>query len=274
MTLTKLTIEQRRQIPALYAVGHNTVSIGKMFNADRKVISSWLRKAGVEGRKHSHPLRMRCSVDHTAFDVLTPEACYWIGLMFTDGTMSHRPRRSPYLSLGLTESDKDQVYGLAAFLKSTYKVSRKEPIIGGEGIWNSAAYYHTTFISQHLHDRLKELGYARLDSDPVLELRRSRDFWRGVIDGDGFVCITNGTAKTGVTKGRRLVDAFLEYARSIYPDCRATSYPIRTVFRTQLAGKCAEPVIADMYYPGAVAIRRKAEKAAEIIRWSASRVVA
>ena len=236
-----------------------------MFDAQPTTISSWLRKAGIHGRKRSHPLRMRCSVDHTAFDVLTPEACYWVGLMFTDGTMSTGPRRSPHLSLGLTESDKDQVYGLAAFVKSTYIVSRKEPIIGGNGIWNSAAYYHTTFISQRIYDRFKELGYDRLNSNPVAELRNSRDFWRGVVDGDGYVCITNGRALTGLTKGRPLVDAFLDYARSVYPQCRATSYPIKSVFRTQLGGKCAEPVIADMYYAGAIAIKRKAEKAAEII---------
>jgi hypothetical protein len=260
----KLTLSQREQIPALYLSGKNTKEIGRIFSVDDCTINYHLQKAGIKRRTQAQTHKT-CFVNNNAFDELTPEVCYWLGLFFADGTMSKKEGQTPVLALGAAERDKDHVYRLAAFLKSTYKIGYRPPIPAGNGIIRSSAYYTMTIGSQRLYDRLKAVGYDRHNSYPIIKLRRSRDFWRGAVDGDGSVFISAGRPRIVFAKGKKLTDAFLEYVRIIYPKVRAKVSPRVNIFTTNISGLAAYAAISEIYYPGAVALCRKAQIAKEII---------
>src|ERR1700733_13471405 len=91
----RLSRDERLQIPELYQAGLDTVDIGKKFDVHKSTISYHLRQLGIATRPQSDPVRRQCSVNDYAFDILTPEACYWAGMIFTDGTFQATPGHTP-----------------------------------------------------------------------------------------------------------------------------------------------------------------------------------
>lgn len=134
-------------------------------------------------------------VDESAFDELTPGACYFIGLLATDGCIGgSAPTR---VSIKLQADDTHIISTLAEFLSTDAKVSI-HPRRGG-----SRPQAGIQVRSARLVERLTGLGVGarksltmRIESDVLLN---SRDFWRGVIDGDGTVMMYEEKKKDGRT---------------------------------------------------------------------------
>jgi len=126
-----------------------------------------------------------------AFDELTPAACYFIGLLATDGCVGGAA--GARVSIRLTVGDAPIIHALKAFLGTNAKVSispRRDGSRPQAGI---------QIRSLALVKRLTELGVGPRKS-LTLRIRdgallASRDFWRGAIDGDGTVRIL--TQKNG-----------------------------------------------------------------------------
>ena len=146
-----------------------------------------------QSRRGAAPLR------HDALDVLTPDAAYWCGFIFTDGTIVHRTgiRRGgqPEIAVVLQRRDRDHLVKLRDFLGSTHAITPVAPATvspniarpnGGQG----TGAFRYSVRSQRLADRLTALGRYGPAVDPALAA--SCDFWRGCIDGDGTVGISCG----------------------------------------------------------------------------------
>lgn len=242
-----------------------------MFDVDDTTIFYHLKRAGITPRNRSDPLRAICSVNHAVFDVLTPEASYWAGLIFTDGGFQIKPNRTPILSLRLQEDDKDTVLGLSGFLESTYKISRRAAIPEGEGRRKAKAQLGINVLSARIYERFKELGYDRHNSDPIEPLRKSRDFWRGAMDGDGTIDADRGNARIIFGKGRKLTERFLEYMKTVYPQCGSNVIQRPGMWQVRATCRTARALIRDLYYPEALAMSRKANKATEVLQLPSSR---
>lgn len=163
----------------LYQQGKSQTYIEKELNLTRKTIRELLKSKGIEYRDKSqqHHIRYNTQINHNAFDVLTPECLYWIGMLYSDGHIE--TVRESAIELTLHNNDVLHLEKLKLFLNTT------RPIKNGNGDCK-----RLRFNSRLIRNRLVELGFTSNKSitiDPHDLLKDSRDFWRGVIDGDGGV---------------------------------------------------------------------------------------
>ena len=97
-------------------------------------------------------------------------------------------------------------------------------------------------------------------------MTRSRDFWRGVVDGDGSLgLLANGYAYFGLVGSRRLLEPFLSFLQSNDLGARITIRPEKMIFQVATAGHIAEKIVSSLYENASVALDRKVASAAKIL---------
>lgn len=166
------------QVVILYNQGKSQNSIEKELGLTRKTIRTLLKSKDLKYRDKSEQkfLDYGTELDESCFDTLTPEALYWIGILYADG---HLEKEEYSICLTLDNKDKEHLEKFKLFLKSNRKITPdhgdcSRVRINSKKIWN----------------RLMELGFTHDKSytaKPHELLKWSRDFWRGEIDGDGGV---------------------------------------------------------------------------------------
>ena len=162
----------------LYEEGKSQLYIEKKLGLTRKTIRELIKANGIKYRDKSEQqhIRNKTVIDHDCFDELTPEALYWIGLLFADG---HIEKNEFSICLTLDNKDYKHLEKFKAFLKSNRKITK-----------DKGDCSRVRINSKKLWNRLKELGFTHNKSEvgkPHSLLKNSKDFWRGVVDGDGGV---------------------------------------------------------------------------------------
>lgn len=183
----RITDKQKNTIVEACRTGSTAGEAARAGGASVETVFRILRDADIRlpaGRPRS------CKVDDTAFDVLTPEGLYWIGFLFADGCISRTDKGSPRLICTLGEKDRAHVVLLRSFLKSTHaiiEVPKTKSSMGGPFVSYSVR-------SRPICDALTTYGIVtKRTRVPVDALVGSHDFWRGAVDGDGWL----GTARYG-----------------------------------------------------------------------------
>jgi hypothetical protein len=127
----RLTAEQVPEVAARYLAGEESKDLGREFGVTAMTVRRAVQRSGAETRhqRQQRPLR------HDAFDVLTPEAAYWLGIMFTDGFVNRRPSGQDAIGLGLQERDHGHLVKFRDFLGSDHAIVWKPPkrSLGGMG---------------------------------------------------------------------------------------------------------------------------------------------
>lgn len=176
-TLTRITVEQKEKVKELYLQGSSQSEIEKTLKMTRKTIRTILKEAGVDRTKTQQwRIRWKSSLNDNAFDELTSEALYWIGFLYADGHI--RKQGSEYsIEVEIELKDANHLSKLSKFLGS-----KKEP----KQYSNNSVTIK--YYSNIIQNRLRQLGLNNDKSytaKPHELLKDSKDFWRGVIDGDG-----------------------------------------------------------------------------------------
>ena len=185
-----------------YNEGKSQSYIEKELKMTRKTIREHIKKhKEISYRDKSEQQHIRCGteINHNSFDSLTPESLYWIGFLYADGHV--RKDKEYSIEFSLHKKDVNSVNGLKSFLGSNRK------ILDGSG--KNIDMKTLKVNSKRIHSRLKSLGFTSdksHDAVPHDLVLNSRDFWRGVIDGDGglylhdtnktnhaFICGTSAT---------------------------------------------------------------------------------
>lgn len=256
-----LTTAQEAEITARYLTGDQTGDIASDFDISRSLVLDTLWRNGVAARDHS-AARTKLAVRHDALDVLTPDAAYWCGFIFTDGTVTRRPRRSPVVAVVLQARDRGHLVKLRDFLGSEHAITPIAPapvtISAGQG----TGAFRLAIPSQRLAERLTSLG--RYGPAVAPELAASRDFWRGCIDGDGTVSVSRGIPQVKLVGSQWLLQAFVEFLGPI--SRRPLNVrPARSIFVVSTSYRTAEKVVERLYAGATVALDRKATAAARIL---------
>jgi hypothetical protein len=145
--------------------------------------------------------KSKVDIKHDVLDLLTPEALYWIGFLYADG---HIEKDRPRISLTLTKIDTAHLLKFKEFFGTGLKVRTL-----GSG------YLRVAFSSQKIYDRLIELGFSNRKSYNIIPhrlIKTSKDFWRGCIDGDGWICST-GVNCIGLCGHENTINDFLEFIK-------------------------------------------------------------
>ncbi|MEU1746861.1 hypothetical protein ACPXB5_07600 [Micromonospora arida] len=249
----KLTESERSEAVRQYAEGLSVGEVAKNFGFTEPGMRGLLVRRGVVLRKTVHTLR------HDAFDRLTPEACYWLGFLFADGCVTYRAGHLPQISVGLAQRDREHLVSLRTFLGSTSSISAPSPTHGS---------CQFSVRSNRLAERLTALG--RYDGPLNDRLTESRDFWRGVVDGDGSIGKYRRPSPRQSTfsqfrlvGSKRLLDSFAAFLQK--NDIEGLSVrPHKTIYTIGTTCGPAEKIVALLYAEAEIALARKAEMAKKI----------
>ncbi|MEV0324998.1 hypothetical protein AB0H63_00915 [Micromonospora echinospora] len=228
--------------------------VAKKFGLTEPGMRGLLVRRGVTLRRTVHTLR------HDAFDILTPETCYWLGFLFADGCVAYRPGHLPQISVGLAKRDREHLVSLRTFLGSSSSISAPNPTQGS---------CQFSVRSEQLADRLVSLGRYK---GPIGEhLNESRDFWRGVVDGDGSLGIyrrpgpsSSTFAQFRLVGSRRLLDCFAAFLQR-HGISGLSVRPHKTIFTIGTTCGPAEKIVTVLYSGAVAALPRKAAIAAKIM---------
>lgn len=166
-----------REIIYRYEGGMSARRLGFWYSVSDVTITSLLKRYGVFIRNRSNAKRTN-QIKEDVFDVITEESAYWIGFLLADGNVYHPNKRSKQLNLGLADRDWEHLEKFKHFIGSNKKLYYNK-----NGVFIS-------IYSNRIVEKLAEYGIvpnkSRIAKVPE-SLKDNRHFWRGVIDGDGWV---------------------------------------------------------------------------------------
>lgn len=203
-------------------------------------------------------------VDESVFNELTPEACYWIGFITADGCLTTKNSKK-YLQLKLQSGDESHIDKFQKFTKYTGNVQY-------EYATNAAKL---TIRTDGLYNKLIECGLCERksynDFKIIDELANNRDFWRGLIDGDGHINIRNHTNyrykyPVIVLLGRLpILMQFQEYIKKSFKYTPKIYHKSDNFSKIDIQAGIAKQIIELLYKDSVVYLDRKYDKAMEII---------
>jgi hypothetical protein len=206
-----------------------------------------------------------------AFSVLTPESCYWAGVLASDGYV--RRRYDSTFIVGLKVDDESLVVSFKNFLQT-------EATIHHGARPNGKSWFCLNVTDVTLFSDLCALGIVpnkSLTIKVVPRLIASRDFWRGVVDGDGSLCIkstgyfccTLCSASWDFICQFKEFLATIEVIRKITVDARKKS----PLYSIQLSGWQARRLVRELYQDCCMALDRKLSIAERVMSSGSVRLV-
>ena len=267
--------KQLQEVIELYNQGKSQLYIETTLKLTRKTIRELLKEAGVEYRDKSQQqhINNNTEINHHAFDELTPEVLYWIGMLFTDGHIEQKKEAS--IDLTLHNNDIDHLYKFKEFLGSSRDVKQ-----------SNGDCSRLRVNSKPLRDRLVELGFTHNKSTSIVPhelLKDSRDFWRGCIDGDGGIYMNKvkKETKTYFTPHVFLcgtLETIFEFAIfcNKYADVKdkyPSKAPGNNFYRISYYGKDARKIAAYLYKDSTVYLQRKYDTYRDFLNFSEEELV-
>jgi hypothetical protein len=124
-------------------------------------------------------------MDDNVFDTITESSAYWVGCLMADGCVYVGKRGNPRIELTLAKTDLSHLVKFKGFLKCTNPILPKIVKLDGKKILQ----YSLRFSSKKIAGILMRHGVTPRKSltARVIGLGYNRDFWRGVMDGDGSI---------------------------------------------------------------------------------------
>ncbi len=255
------------RLAAKYRAGHSVAALARELGVDSSVVRARLVAADVEIRGaraasvanllRDPSLRTRLgrprlySLNDGYFNDLSPEVAYVIGLMQADG--SNQVERG-IVCITLKASDAPLLNAVSA------RMAGGRPLRydgGGNpklGVQNRA-----------LSDGLARWGVVSPKTHTASThpaLLNDRDYWRGVIDGDGSLCVgADGRRFLTLVGSQPICSQWLAFAQTCEVGQRVNVRPHKRIFSVHLSGRQAEVMARVLYRDAVLALPRKLEVA-------------
>lgn len=155
-----------------------------------------------------------------------------------------------------------------AHLAATWRVDHKLDYQPGKGFANAKPTVKLSIASRHLADRLATYGIVPRKSKTarVIGLENDRDFWRGAVDGDGWVKIDKGGyPKIGLVGSEAIVGQFRDFFKTVCPESKANINPVHSIFSLCVTHHQARKLVRTLYEGCTIALPRKWETARAIL---------
>ena len=236
-----------------YNDGKSARRLGFEYDVADVTITSLLKRQGIFIRNRSNAKRTN-QIHEDIFDTITEESAYWIGFLLADGNVYHPPRRSKQLNLGLAAKDWDHLEKFKKFVGS-----------------NKSLYYNKNGVflsiySNRIVEKLSEYGIVPRKSKIAKipeSLKNNRHFWRGMVDGDGWVTrhCANDRPVIGLCGTHDMVDGFQKFLQIVWHDYKRHAISVKPhssyCFEMSVCGKWAIKIIRLLYDSCSVSLDRK-----------------
>lgn len=256
--VVKIEPRYYRNIGEMYSFGMTLKEIASEYSVSRETIAKIIRKTGVHIVHGSKRLAER-GVTTDFFNKDTEEAAYFFGLLLADGNISDRGK----VSIALQSDDAYILQRLVVELNLNSKV-RHEVRPTGE------KYSQLCFTVKAVSDCLLELGMnprKSLTEVAPEKFLNNRNFWRGMVDGDGSVQMNKNTSpKVYLCGGFEMCNQFLNYCKLIDPNIDTkVSLSKGSLYRVTICGTKAANILKELYLDSNFHLNRKRDKALSIL---------
>lgn len=262
----KLTNEQVKEICERYKLGESAEKLKKVYSMSHYGILWNLKKNNIKIRENrDYPKKYK--QDNSVFDEINEESAYWVGILLSDGSISDHGRGDSRVILGL--SDQEHILKFRLFMKSDVPI-----IYTHQNIRKTQA--RLVLRSQQLIDKLSEYNIVPRKSLTATVpdiLKDNRHFWRGMVDGDGYILYGCKTKKypnykyplLGLTGSYNVTTSFADYIKNYFPQSQSYAKKHMTIYKTTVGGKYAVGIIKLLYENCCVSLDRKQAIANKII---------
>ena len=263
-----ITKDQELDLVAKYVSGVSRNRLAIMFDASRPFVTDCLRRHGVAYRQHSESCTSQrlYSLRQDAFANCETEdvAAYWAGVLMSDGCVS----RSLCVILTWKYSDVEHLKEFARFLGTDLPIAIVNRESGTDG--------RLAVTSRSMCRDLAKYGIVerKAHTAKVSGLEHSRHFWRGVIDGDGWVGEKIQHVRLWphltLSGAQSLVSQFACFAKKIATNSSGKVVRGHGQYNWQFAlrGHYAVQVMKHLYRDGEVSMpRKKAESDRIVASW-------
>lgn len=260
------------EIVVRYGAGESSCSISASLGLNHGTVRRYAKKTLGHTRTRDQA-RIKYRRREDAFDPpLSDAALYWTGMLITDGSIDSegkRPGHQRRVRFSLHRDDEEVLVAFKDFVGYTGPItySKRDP---DQGV--------IEICSDRLVEAVKKLGVVERKSTvmhAVEEVRWSRDFWRGVWDGNGYIAVFGkpenvargggspvGTLSSG---SGQFVEDFADYCKKLNAHARVV-HVNRTTHRAELTGENARRVLFELYHFPCYAMPRKMKLADHAIR--------
>ncbi len=288
MKRTIYTQLQQVQMKELYLSGMSALKVAESMGTDNGTCRRELREMGLLTRSKSEIARLRTGIKYVrteAFDKLTPEAMYWIGFLYADGSIG---KTQCEISLSLAETDIDHLGKYNQFLGGYLSIKDVTPKNKNRGLKGRKTWggrmFRVKVSDKHMYDKLKELGFTTNKTHtitPHILLKFSRDFWRGVVDGDGWITeckrnydSVNGVInyiypKIGLCGNEVTIHEFLKFIELSGIECKSAVKKApkeNSLYSMDSSGKPAMDIMNLLYKESIIYLDRKYQKYLDCLR--------
>lgn len=202
-------------------------------------------------------------------NIKNSEHAYFIGFSQADGSLSEQSRNRGKFRIELQQNDKELLNKFSNLLECNYKISERTRNT------NFKDEYHSCMLTVYNQDFRNEMSKymcngKKSDSVKMPKGIIKKDYFRGIIDGDGSIGFTsNGFPFVSlVTESEELAKDFLNYIQEITGKIKKTSRNTRdNVFNIMVNKEDAQLLVKDMYYDNCLALDRKYNKVKDILEW-------
>jgi hypothetical protein len=228
----------------------------------RKNLSNGIRRALDAGAIMGPRIH---TMDETVFDTITEPSAYWIGDLMTDGNIYTGRTGNPRISLTIAARDCEHLVKFRKFLNCSNPIQIKITKVNGI----VREQYTLRFSSKRIAENLIGFGVTVRKSltAKVIGLQDNRHFWRGVLDGDGY--IKNRDGKDGdrvvVSGSHDLMCQFMTFIENNIPNAKTRLIADHKIYRLILYSYTAREIIYLLYENCVIALDRKLEQAQRMI---------
>jgi len=225
--------EHQNEIIAAYENGESLKSLEKRFSTSGIVLNKLFKRMGVYIRNESERVR-KFELNENRFELMDNEDMYWAGFMAADGNV-----KDTAIRIDLGDADIGHLRKFLSFMGSEHKIYK------AKGRTTSFVNICSKKVAKNLN-KINIVNNKTFIMNPTEECANSRDFWRGVIDGDGWVYDRKGVPHIGLCGSFDIVTAFMEWASKINGS-KCTVRKSVNIFRISYERNMAIPIINAIY---------------------------
>lgn len=246
-----------------YTIKRNT---GQVFSPERKNnLRIGIRRAVENGVVFGRKVR---TINEAAFNAITEESAYWIGYLMADGNVYTGKTGNARIALTLAKEDYDHLVKFRKFMSSTYDILTKKVKLNDKNI----VQYTLRFSSKIIASVLATYGVVPRKSliAKVIGLENNRHFWRGVIDGDGWLGNRNvqDGDKITLTGSFDLLNQFKTFIETNISGSEATLKQDGKYYRLYIYSYTARAVAELLYSNCLIALHRKLTRAQKMLGYT------
>jgi hypothetical protein len=202
------------------------------------------------------------------FDDMTKEGpAYFYGLLLSDGNLYKGS-----IQIGLHQQDKYILETLKEELNLLdNKIKDYDLLVKKTG--NTSKVSMLRFMDKRVVESLRELGFAEKKSGKEVlpeKIKYNRHFWRGMIDGDGFVSTAQNKLSVGLIGSKEVCEGFLNFSKMYAFNIKAKvrKHSDSDIYTVVICSSNAEKVLHIIYEDSNFFLERKKYKVPSILQES------